>query len=465
MSSAKEQFRSTDADKIRAQTFYRAGNDAASKDNFDYAIQMLKDACKLHPENVQFRQSLRGIARKKFNNDPAKVGMLARARQQDDPDGAPTPARTKGNYTQALEVCEEAFANNPWDTGAARVAAEAAEGLGLNVLAQWLVESVAAQATDVEFFKYSAHVHQLNNAWQKAIGAWERVKKINPSDEEANRAINAISASATIHRSGLGEAINKRAASSGPESAKDAELEELKQPQLSPEERWTKEIQEHPTQIGSYLAFAEHLKLRGQLDKAEKVLAEGLKAVPDDPSLKLVYAEVQINRIKLAIGSWQRKLNEHPDDDIAIAKIAKLEAMLSDYEIDEFKRRINLQPTDANLHYEMGIRLAGAGRHKDAIGSFQQAARLSPVVKVDALIKAGLSFEADNVLPLAERMYEEALKSADGGDVATVNNLHYRLGRVAEAMDKRSVAMDHYNEVAANDYSYLDVAQRLRNLS
>ncbi len=46
-----------------------------------------------------------------------------------------------------------------------------------------------------------------------------------------------------------------------------------------------------------------------------------------------------------------------------------------------------------------------------------------------------------------------------------MNSLHYRLGRVSEAMGNPQAAEEHYNEVAANDYGYLDVAQRLRSLS
>ena len=49
--------------------------------------------------------------------------------------------------------------------------------------------------------------------------------------------------------------------------------------------------------------------------------------------------------------------------------------------------------------------------------------------------------------------------------MANLNALHYRLGRVAEAQGNTEAAEEHYNEVAANDYTYLDVAQRLRNLN
>jgi hypothetical protein len=54
----------------KAKAFFVSGNDAALKSNHDYAIQMYKEACKLAPEILIYRQALRGITRGKFNDDP-----------------------------------------------------------------------------------------------------------------------------------------------------------------------------------------------------------------------------------------------------------------------------------------------------------------------------------------------------------------------------------------------------------
>ena len=465
MSSASEP--NDGSKKHKAQTFFNTGNDAALKQNYDYAIQMYQDACKLDPETLKYRQALRGVERRKYENEPAKVGRLIGARTQPIKLRA-RASRAKGNYLHAIDLCEEAFVYNPWDIGAAREAAEAAEHLGFKELAQWFLESVQTVATDVDFFRHMARAHEANKSWQKAIAAWERVKKINPDDEDANRQINGLSANATIQRSGLGDSLERREAAARAEesNAKNGapELDELKQPQLSPEDRWAKEIQENPTDVGPYLQYAEHLRFRSHLDEAEKLLAKGLKAVPNDPSLRLIYAEVQVGRIQRAIASWTRKCKDRPDDIEAKAKLDQLNTMLIDYEIDEYRRRIKLRPTEYNLHYELGLRLARNGSHRDAIASFQQA-RSSPTLKVEALHQAGLSFEAEGALKLAERSYQDAIKAADPADLTMMNALHYRMGRVAEAMGNNQVAEEHYNEVAANDYGYLDVAQRLRGLN
>lgn len=452
----------------KAETFFQYGNDAALKSNFDYAIQMYGEACKLDPGALKYRQALRGIARRKFGNEPSKVGRLVGARTQPIRLRAKS-AKSKSNWTGVLEICEEAFFYNPWDVHAARDASEAAEHLGFRELAQWLMESVYAVANDAEFFRHAARVHEANASWNKAIDAWERVKKINPDDEDAHRQMNALSASATIQRSGLGDALHKRSMPAASADAaiggdKAAALDELKRPQLSPEERWKKEIHDDPTHVGPYLQFADHLKAHGQLDDAEKVLSRGLKAVPEDPALQLAHADVQTGRLNRALASWSRKSKEAPDDQNARQKVEQIQVMLADHEIKELRRRIKLHPSDLGLQYDLGIRLAKAGQHRDAIAAFQQA-RGNPSLRVEALHQAGLSFEAEGALKLAERSYQDALKAVDVNDVALLNTIHYRLGRVCEAMGNTAAAEEHYNEVAANDYGYLDVAQRLRNLS
>lgn len=404
------------------------------------------------------------MQRRKFGNDPTKVSRMVGAKLQGVRHSTRS-AKSKGNWTQVLEICEDAFLQSPWDVTAARDAAEAAEGLQLKELARWYLESVYTQGeNDLEFLRQSAHVYELNEDWSKAIACFERILKLSPFDDTAKRRVNDLSAKATISRSGLNDALNRKSeGSSGPE-AYAPELEDLKRKALTPEERFRKEIEESPTRIGAYLGLAEHYKMAARLDEAEQILSKGLKASPDDNILKTAHAEVQVSRLKRAIDSWARKAKKDPNDAEAKAKHQQLVGTLFSYETKELRRRIALNPEDLSLRLQLGQILASGGKHDEVIGEFQQA-RNSPALKVQALYNAGLSFEANGVLKLAERAYNDAIRAVEPEDTANMNRLHYRLGRIAEAQGNIESAEEHYNEVAANDYSYLDVAKRLRELN
>ncbi len=451
----------------RAQIYFQTGNDAALKQNLDYAIDMYKQACKLVPDNLVYRQALRGVERRKLNGDPSKVGMLVGARNQPLLLRAKS-ARSKGNYTYAIELCEDAFVNNPWDVGAARVAAESAEQAGFLVLAQWFVETVQGVSKDADFFKFAAHIHEINESWQKAIGCWETVKKLNPNDQDASRQINALSAAGTIKRAGLEDTLDQRAtaaAAGEPAEALEAKLERLKQEQLTPEQRLVKEILARPDAVHAYVELADLYRMRNDLDKAEKVLAKGRKANPDDHGLASIYEDTQISRLKKARDSQQQRVQQYAEDTAAKAKLDQLNEMLNKYEIEAFRRRVKLHPEDSRLHFDLGVILARVGDHDGAISEFQLArGSTNPLQKIQALHHLGMSFEANNAPKLAERNYKEAIKLLEPEDKDNLLALHYRLGRVSETLGNNEAAEEHYNEVAAIDYSYLDVAQRLKRL-
>lgn len=444
----------------KAKAFFQYGNDAAMKNNYRYAIQMYQDACKLVPENLMYRQALRGIERRQFDNEPTKVGRMAGARVQ--PIRLRVRAeKAKGNWGRVLELTEEAFFHNPWDVHAARDAAEAAEQLGHKELARFSLESVHAQAgEEVEFLRALAHVYEINEEWQRAINCWERVCKLAPADEHAKRQINALLASATIARAGLSEALGKTAA---PEPDV-RELSELKARAVSPEERLYRQIAEQPNRVGLYLQLADIYKVHNRLVEAEKILARGMKANPNENLLKSAHAEVQISRLRRAVDAWSKRLKEHPGDLDAQTKLEQLREKLVFFELSEYQRRAAQSPDDLNLRYQLGLRLAGVGRSDEAIAEFQQA-RSAPELRANALLQLGLCFEIKGLAKLAERNFQEALKATDPDDQTMINTLNYRLGRVFEAQGDLAKAEEHYNDVAANDFGFLDVARRLSSLS
>jgi tetratricopeptide (TPR) repeat protein len=450
----------------KAKALFGYGNDAAQKGNDVYAAQMYKDACKLVPENLVYRQSLRGVERRKFGNDPAKVGRMVGLQLQPlrIRIGA---AKQRSKWTDMLDLCEEVFLASPWDVTAAMDAADAAENLGYKKLAQWFVESVFPQGEkDAKFLRFAAHIEEFAEDFHKAIACWDKLKKLVPHDEEARKRVNDLTARSAIQKSGLEESIKSRGAggSSGPEKDLPPDAEQLRALMVTPEQRYLNEIEEAPERIGPYLALAEHFKLKGQLDEAEQILAKGIKAIPDDNYLRGAYAEIQISRIRRAIDSYTRKVAKDPHDPEPQQKLDQLKKVLYQRELSEIQRKVGLAPDDLALHLLLGRKLAEGGKHDEAIAEFQQV-RSSPVLKVQAMLHMGLSFMAIGVVKLAERNFQDAIRAADQTDMETLNQLNYNLGRLAEDQGNMAIAEEHYNEVAANDYSYLDVAQRLRKLA
>jgi tetratricopeptide (TPR) repeat protein len=448
----------------RAKVYFEKANDAAMKSNFDYAMDMYREALKLVPDNLLYRQSLRGVERRKFGNEPSRVSRLVGPRVQSIRLGAKT-SKAKHKWLDVLETCEDAFKHDPWNVGVAEDMADAAEQLGWLPLAKWVLESVFTHAGDsASFLRHAAHVYELNENWEQASHCWERVRKVDPKDQDAVRKIKGLAAKATITRSGLEQAIHKAPEGvAGPERHQ-PDLDELKRTAMTPEDRLKKEIDDQPDHVGPYLNLAELYKSTNRLDEAERVLARGIKAVPGDQILITEHAEVQISRLKRAIQAYTKRVQDAPDDPEPKAKLDQTVLKFKEYELKEYTRRSGLHPDDMNLRFQLGLRLAALGKFDDAIAQFQQA-RNSTALKLQALYEAGRCFEEKRLAKLAERNYNEALKLTEANDEEMLKRLHYRLGRVAESQNDLKLAEEHYNEVAALDYTYEDIADRLRNLN
>lgn len=463
MSSPSDQANNDD----KAKAFFGYGNDAAQKGNDVYAAQMYKEACKIKPDNLVYRQSLRGVQRRKFGNDPSKVGRMVVLKLQ----GLRVKislAKNRQKWSDVLDLCEEVFVQSPWDLDASVSAAEAAQNMGLKKISQYLIEAVIPQGEkDERFLRSAAHFEEFAEDFQKAIWCWDKLRALLPADEEARKRVNDLTAKAAIKKSGLQESIDKhqgKAGSSGPERDLPPDAEELRGERISPEQRLLKEIEETPERIGPYLSLADHFKHEGRLLEAEQVLAKGVKANPDDSYLQGSYAEIQMMRLRQAIEAFTRKVAKEPLDPEPREKLAQLKVALYKYELKEIRRKVSLATDDFKLRLLLGRKLAEGAKHDEAIAEFQQV-RNSPELKVQALLQAGLSFKANGVMKLAERNFEDALRSVDMKDIATLMELHYNLGLLAEHQGNKAIAEEHYNEVAAHDYSFRDVAQRLRKLA
>jgi tetratricopeptide (TPR) repeat protein len=448
----------------KAKAFFGYGNDAAQKGNDVYAAQMYKEACKAKPDNLAYRQSLRGVQRRKFGNDPSKVGRMVGLKLQ----GLRVKigmAKSRQKWADVLDLCEEVFVHNPWDLDASTNAAEAAENLGYKKVAQYFIEAVLPQGEkDERFLRAAAHFEEYAEDFEKAIRCWDKLRILMPADEEARKKVNDLTAKATIKKSGMQDRIDKHAVgSSGPEKDLPPDAEELRRQMVTPEKRYLQEIEETPERIGPYLALAEHYKHEGRLEEAEKILAKGVKSNPDDSYLMGSYADVQMNRLRQGIEILTRKVAKEPHDPEPKTKLEQFKAALYKYELKELRRKSGLAVDDLKIRLLLGKKLAEGGKHDEAIAEFQQV-RNSPELKVQALLQSGLSFKANGVVKLAERNFEEALRTVDQKDTATFNELHYNLGLISEESGSLAIAEEHYNEVAANDYSYRDVAQRLRKL-
>jgi tetratricopeptide (TPR) repeat protein len=133
-------------------------------------------------------------------------------------------------------------------------------------------------------------------------------------------------------------------------------------------------------------------------------------------------------------------------------------------ELEVYAARAARNPGNSLLQYELGLRCKKAGKFKEAIQAFQ-AARDETRQKSLVQLHLGESFQYLKQFPLALKSYEAAVAASDDFQVDTKKLALYRAGVLAAELKDREKAEKYLTELAALDFGYRDVAERLDKLA
>jgi Flp pilus assembly protein TadD len=450
-----------------AQQCFVRGVEVCKKQDWDYAIKLLKDACKLAPDQLVYRQQLRQAAKLKFENN--KKGSRMASMTTIPARGGLRSAKAQKDYYRALECCEDCLSENPWDSGILLDMAAICDELGWKEMAIWAaVSALERDVADATVNRALARLFERYDLFVKAMDCWDRVKKALPADEEADRKLKDLAASATIDKGGYEGAksftravADKTKTQELLDEAKGGSAETRYSGQMGDLEQ---KIKAKPTELGPYLQLSQILRRMGKTEQARAMMIKAKDATGGHPDALNELADIETEQLRTELAISEKRAAEKPDDAAAQKGLADKARQLNEFELREYQRRVERNPTDMGLRADLGIRLARAGLYDQSIGELQKA-KSAPGRKMDAAIWLGHCFLAKKNPRLAKRSFEEALATVSSGDQKTFLDLHYWVGRCCEDLGEKTEAMNHYDEVAALEYGYRDVAQRLDKLS
>ncbi len=133
--------------------------------------------------------------------------------------------------------------------------------------------------------------------------------------------------------------------------------------------------------------------------------------------------------------------------------------------LEQFKQGIaaNLDDTDFQAHYDLGIAFKEMGLLDEAIAQFQKALR-APEGRLRASEALGASFFEKGRFAIAEAVLSRAVEALPGADDEKIA-LIYWLGRALEAQRKGEGAIRCYERALAVDITFLDLGERIQRLT
>lgn len=456
---------SSDSKNKLARDCYLKANQAMEKRNFDYAVKMYGTAVQLVPDNLMFRQNLRGCERKMYNENKsgAKLaslkltGVRSRIRK----------ARSKKEWVAMDQAAEEGLTINPWDPQLNADMAEACFNLDRPELAEYGYRIAVEYDPDNKvFLQKLGELNELRGNYREAIECWRKISKLEPNNGKIRAKLTGLEASAVMDRGGYDEAkttqdVRRNAYDDyRPVTGKSAP-ETVAGPGVSEEADLQRAIRKAPADKGNYLKLADLYQAKKEFAKAGAVLKQALDSSGGDTSIREIIDQNDLKDLRHQIELGRAVAAK---DESAQQKVKALRRELHSREIEVFSSLVERYPMDSGHKYELASRLMISKKFKEAIPLLQGAVkdqRREPAVRV----ALGKCLIADEQPGMALNQFKKAVEKLNPHDNPELFcEAEYRLGVLYEQSGENEEAQTAYSEVLSVNYAYEDARERLENL-
>jgi tetratricopeptide (TPR) repeat protein len=458
------------AKRRRLQQLFEHGSKATEQNNFDYASNLFGQCVIGDPGNpIYVRQYLNNLTRS-YDNNPKNVSKLAGIKATGSKTGLMNSSRQK-DWPAVIKTGLDILKGNPWDVSTLTSMARACEELTFDE-SQLLYLKLALDSNpkDIAVNRQCAKALGRVGRFDDAIACWRRVEILKPNDEEANREIGNLTVEKTISHGGYEDAETTKDVKRAHQDADDAEKQ-----RLTPEERLEKQIAKSPAEVNLYVELADMHLRADRFVEAEQVLTRALAASGGgDLTLRERLEDTQVRHYRTQVQVAERRFEKEKTAEAA-ELLKKMKAEFNRIELDIYRARSDLAPSNLALKYELGVRLKQAGRFQEAVQCLQLA-RSDGKRKAQVHLELGECFQALKNYLLAMRNFEAALEALSDRDQDMMKLTLYRAGKLAlflymneagseSAKSWLDLAEKHLNNLASLDYVYKDVPALLEKIA
>lgn len=439
------------------------GQDALSRENFDYALDLFTQVLAREPALFEIRKALREAQQGKAAAGSSGFFKKMLSSAGSSPQLLKAQAALRGNPAEALAIAEQVLNGDANNSMAHKIVVEAATALQMPQTAVMSLEILQRahpkdKAIAMQFANFLADIGEVKRGERVLVELSAHL----PNDPELAQAIKNISARRTLDEGGYG------ALESGEGSYRDilrneAEAKSLEQEQRvqKPEDVSERLIREYearlktePSSTKLLRSLAELCTEKKQFDRA-LAYYDRLKALDGgtDASVDAAIAKTQVRRFEHQIEQLDPTALDHAE------RAAQLAAEKLTYQLAECQKRVEKYPTDLAFRFELGVLYFQTGKIGEAIAEFQKA-QGNPNKRLPAMNYLAQCFAKRKMNDLAAKTLQNAIKEKLVFDDEK-KELIYNLGCVFEAMSKKEDAIEQFKLIYETDIGYKDVQAKV----
>jgi len=443
---------------------YNKANEAAQRENLDYAIALFSQVLEKEPGLFECRKALREAQFKKAGGSGGGFFKRMLSGAGSSPQIAKARLAMGRNPAEALAIAEQILNGDPYNSAAHHVIVDAARALdlprtGVLSLETLLKNSPKDRGVAIEFAEGLAASGGDAGQGEQILS---ELLRLRPGDIELAKALKNLSARKTMDQGGYS------ALEGGQGSYRDILKDKEQAVSLEQEKRVVKaedvterligeyeeRLQTEPNNFKLMRSLAELYTQKKQFDRALEYY-ERVRTSPmgNDPSLERAIAETNVRRFDYQAEQLDAAAPDYAD------KMAKLQVEKLGFQVAECQKRVEKYPTDLAIRFEMGSLYFQAGKIGEAIAEFQKA-QGNPHKRIAAMNLLAQCFAKKKMFDLAARTLQNAIKEKPVFDDEK-KDLTYNLGCVFESMGKKDEAVEQFKIIYEMDVSYKDVGAKV----
>ena len=432
--------------------------------NASYAVQLLLPVVKEVPSFLEGRKTLRTAAalahsgKKKLLDTSGIALMKLKTKAEKDPVGV-------------MGDLEDILAGDPFNTAANQMLFDAANVAKMPQTASFALEMMMKGApTNLKLMHKAAEYFMLINDPERAITVFNNILKIDGSDGEARRGVTNANARLSMNKQKWegGEGGNFRSLLKNKDMT--SQLEAQNRIGATKEQRMEQlaylgaEYEADPNNVDTSRKIGELYERLDDYASALSYYQWALQLSNGDASLETKVHKISDRLDEANLAHLQSVIDADPTADTAEAAredLKELHQRRLEKLIVSSRERVDRNPTDPQLRYELGINLYNADHPTEAIPELQRA-KNNPAIRTKAMLALARCYDAKNMLDLGVRQLQEAASEIPTLD-ATKKEVLYVLGNILEKMGRREEFLDAFKQIYESDYGYKDVATRVES--
>lgn len=448
--------------------FWLRALSAVELDNHDYAVSLCQAILKEFPGFLDGRKLARKCASFEGGIESGKKtsAMTAFLGSSGGFSTAKIRSTIKNDTESAFPMLETELAKDPFNPQLNEFLFDAAMLMNMLDTAAFALETVRTGAPSNTKLLHKLADHYLaRDKPNKAVQVYNDIVTRDPTDMDAQKGVKDASARASMKKAKQQEndeyKLQKKDESEVVELQQD-DIQGMTREQMR--ERLNKLMEEYSNDqnnLSTAKKIAEIYEEMGYAPDSYMFYSWAYELSDNDISLKNKASLMKQKMENEEFRSIEREAKANPDDEEIQEKFKQARKAKLQKAVDECKSRVDGNPTDPSLRFDLGQALYNQEDYSNAIPHLQQASR-NPHIRTRSLLLLAQTFKAKNMFDLAIKQLEDAL-----ADLHTMDDVKkqvlYEKGLVHEEMGNHDKMLNALKEIYEVDYGYKDVAKRVES--